>query len=101
MFLIHLSRNPNILSSVDAENITLPLNFTDNVLRSRWFNKAPKHIIDILGTQDVTMNNHVECVTPKDFYGKLFKSAIKLYSKYLFVSVLFHLVYKCGQVNML
>jgi len=61
------SQDPNILSSVDAEDITLPLNFTPKAFSSRWLSKAPKKILDILANQSVTMNNHVECVTPSDF----------------------------------
>jgi len=52
------SQNFNILGFVDAENITLPLNFTSNAKNSRMFSKAPAEIINTLATQPVTMNNH-------------------------------------------
>jgi len=61
------SQDPDILSSVDAENITLPLNFTSAVKTSRWLGNAPNDILNIISHQSVTMNNHVECVTPADF----------------------------------
>jgi len=61
------SQDPNILSGVDAEDITLPLYFTSAANTSRWVGTAPKDIINILTTKPVTMNNHVECVSPGDF----------------------------------
>jgi len=61
------SQDLNILSGVDAENITLPLSFTPNAYGSRWFARVNMIVIDILANQPVTMNNHVECVSPADF----------------------------------
>jgi len=61
------SQDFNILSSVDAENISMPLYLTDEAMESRWLGSAPSEVIEILTTEAVTMNNHVECVTPYDF----------------------------------
>jgi len=40
------SQNFDILSPVDAENITLPLNFTSLAPSSRMFGKAPKRTLE-------------------------------------------------------
>jgi len=67
LLAIITSQDENILSSVDAENYTIPLNFTADSKSSRWLSNTPKDIISILANQPVTMNNHVQCVTPQDF----------------------------------
>jgi len=61
------SENPSILTRVDAENITLPLELTSAASTSRWLGSAPSDVISIVTSEPVTMNNHVECVTPADF----------------------------------
>jgi len=66
------SQDPNILSGVDAEDITLPLNFTAAAETSRWVGPLPQNLHNILSKQPVTMNNHVECVTPDDFQNNSF-----------------------------
>uniref|UniRef100_A0A7S4PN48 folate gamma-glutamyl hydrolase n=1 Tax=Paramoeba aestuarina TaxID=180227 RepID=A0A7S4PN48_9EUKA len=59
LLTIITSNNFNILGSVDAENITLPLDFvTDNLAESRMFGNAPDTIMNILANDPVTMNNH-------------------------------------------
>jgi len=67
LLAIITSQDENILTGVDAENYTIPLNFTADAKSSRWLLSASKDILSILATQPVTMNNHVECVTPADF----------------------------------
>jgi gamma-glutamyl hydrolase len=61
------SQDFNILSPVDAENISMPLNLTKRVANSRWLGSAPSNIINILTTQKVTLNNHRWGVTPAGF----------------------------------
>jgi len=67
--LLHLmtSRNSSLLGWVDAENISMPLNFVPGFRNSRLFNQAPDDIVNILGSQSVTLNNHMRCVTPGDY----------------------------------
>eukprot|EP00698_Gefionella_okellyi_P006616 TRINITY_DN15940_c0_g1_i1.p1 TRINITY_DN15940_c0_g1~~TRINITY_DN15940_c0_g1_i1.p1 ORF type:complete len:312 (-),score=64.62 TRINITY_DN15940_c0_g1_i1:51-986(-) len=48
----------SILTAFDSENLTLPLDFTDAAKTSRLYGSAPRHVIDILDNQAVTMNNH-------------------------------------------
>jgi len=67
LLAIITSEDFNILSGVDAENLTLPLNFTDAAFNSRWLSSASQRILNILSTEPVTMNNHVQCVAPEDF----------------------------------
>jgi len=62
-----VSQNQNILSRVDAENITLPLSFTPAAKGSRWIGRAPLNVVNILASEPVTMNNHMWSVTPSDF----------------------------------
>lgn len=61
------SRNLKILSRIDAEDVTLPLNFTPQAKTSRWLKDLPNDLWNILSTKPVTMNNHVWCVSPTDF----------------------------------
>lgn len=64
--LIHaiVSGNPHILSSFDAENISLPLNFTAAAPASRLFALAPPAVYQILGNAAVTMNAHQMGISP-------------------------------------
>ena len=44
---------------MDAENYSIPLDFREEAMKqSKLFGTAPQAIIDILSTQNVTMNNH-------------------------------------------
>lgn len=60
--LIAASGDQNILDpkngQFDAYNYSIPLNFTPAASSSRLFSQAPEEIIRILGTENVTMNNH-------------------------------------------
>jgi len=70
----------NILeSNYDAENISLPLIFTEDVLSSQLFSDA--HIQQIAATQNVTMNNHQRGITPNSFTSdSLLSSMFKIIS---------------------
>jgi len=63
------SQNQNLLASFNSENYTVPLNFTPLAKTSRLFGSAPSNIVDILGSQPVTMNNHQYGVAPADWNG--------------------------------
>eukprot|EP01095_Lingulamoeba_sp_RSL-Kostka_P017427 TRINITY_DN9030_c0_g1_i1.p1 TRINITY_DN9030_c0_g1~~TRINITY_DN9030_c0_g1_i1.p1 ORF type:complete len:315 (+),score=108.40 TRINITY_DN9030_c0_g1_i1:57-1001(+) len=52
------TQDPNILGSVIAENITIPLNFTQYAPTSRLFGNAPSEVYNIFEKQPVTLNNH-------------------------------------------
>jgi gamma-glutamyl hydrolase len=52
------------LGHFDAENITLPLDFTAAAARSRLFGGAPSSTMKDLGTLPITMNEHNRGVTP-------------------------------------
>jgi gamma-glutamyl hydrolase len=67
LLAIITSRDFDILSRVDAENLTLPLNFTSEASTSRWLGSASQTVLNILSTESVTMNNHVQCVSPQDY----------------------------------
>ena len=63
--LIAASRNTNVLdpsdgTQLDAENYTIPLDFTSpsTVSASKLFSSAPPDVMNTLATQNVTMNNH-------------------------------------------
>ena len=78
------NNNFNILSNVDAENISLPLHFTPVARQSRLFSPAscPQYIYDIFQTQPVTMNNHEWAVTPQDFQTYMSSQAQALSTNY-------------------
>ena len=50
--------DPHDGTQMDAENISLPLDFTGTETESRMFKNAPEKIMKILSEQNVTMNNH-------------------------------------------
>jgi gamma-glutamyl hydrolase len=62
-----VSYDPNILSSFDAENITLPLDFTPAATTSKLYGPAPSGVWNTLSEQNVTMNNHQSGVAPVKF----------------------------------
>lgn len=67
--MIGASNNPNILDppsgQMDAENYSIPLDFTDAASSSRLFSKADPRITKILGTENVTLNNHHYGIYPE------------------------------------
>ena len=60
---------PTIVTGVfDSENLTLPLDPTSAIVKSRFFAAAKAEgVYDILTKQAVTMNNHHYGVTPENF----------------------------------
>eukprot|EP01100_Stratorugosa_tubuloviscum_P008869 TRINITY_DN3707_c1_g2_i1.p1 TRINITY_DN3707_c1_g2~~TRINITY_DN3707_c1_g2_i1.p1 ORF type:complete len:317 (-),score=121.35 TRINITY_DN3707_c1_g2_i1:75-1025(-) len=56
-----------ILESFDAENYTIPLDFTSIAYSSNLFRQAPAKIMDILANEPITMNNHQSGLTPSTF----------------------------------
>lgn len=62
-----IAQNFSLLSNTNSENLTLALNFTQAAQRSRLFSGLPSDVFEILGTQDVTMNNHMYSLTPASF----------------------------------
>jgi hypothetical protein len=92
MLTIITSQNFNILGYFDSENISMPLNFSSNASSSRLFGHAPAgtpilfycvlmhnlkkkktmlivfcfyvEIIKIFSTENVTLNNHHQGISP-------------------------------------
>jgi gamma-glutamyl hydrolase len=61
----------SVLSPVDAENISLPLEYVQPTAReSRLFGTAPADVAADLGTLPITMNNHQQCVTTSTFAAR-------------------------------
>lgn len=60
--LISASRDTNILDpksgQMDSYNYSIPLEFRDAAFSSRMFADASKDVMDILASENVTMNNH-------------------------------------------
>jgi len=65
------SNDPTILQTFDSENYTIPLNFTPMAAHSRIFDEhrfpGSGNVMNLLSTLPITMNNHMEGVTPTDF----------------------------------
>ena len=60
----------DLLGSFEAENINLPLNFTDDGLHnSRLLNGMPAHLMEALATKAITFNHHHAGITPTAFLG--------------------------------
>ena len=64
-----ITANSDVGSPSDAEDLPLPLNFTDALSYSRMFKIAPRTLIKSLEVNDITYNHHTNCVTP-DAYKK-------------------------------
>mmetsp|Transcript_16614 Transcript_16614/g.46908 ORF Transcript_16614/g.46908 Transcript_16614/m.46908 type:complete len:314 (+) Transcript_16614:125-1066(+) len=79
MLVMITSEDFGILSPTACENISLALEFTEEMEKSRMFAKAPKHVINMLSNPDlpVTMNNHHWGLFPR-----VFESTPKLNSFY-------------------
>lgn len=60
--LMSATRDANILDpktgQMDAYNLSIPLEFTENAKTSKLFGGAQPEIMNILSKQNVTMNNH-------------------------------------------
>jgi len=61
------SQNASLLAKTELENTSIPLNYYNGYKDSRLFKHCPQEIIDILGKEKVTLNNHHFGVTPADF----------------------------------
>jgi len=59
----------NVISSVDGENYSVPLNLSDGYQSSRLLGSAPEEIITYLKTQNVTFNHHRECVSIDTYHS--------------------------------
>lgn len=60
--------DPSDGSKMDAYNLSIPLDFAkENIPGSKLFGKAPQDVLDILATQNVTMNNHHYGIYPEHF----------------------------------
>jgi gamma-glutamyl hydrolase len=58
--------DPNI-ANFDSFNYSIPLAFTPHPEKSKLFGAAPRGVIDILATQNVTFNSHLEGIYPEHF----------------------------------
>lgn len=69
--LISASRNISILDPatgvLDADNLSISLDFTINSLSSKIFSTAPRDVLNILAKENVTMNNHHYGIYPTHF----------------------------------
>ena len=63
-FACGATTNDTFLGHFDAENLTLPLDFTAAALTSRLFGGAPASVMADLRTLPITMNEHTRGVTP-------------------------------------
>lgn len=63
------SGDTEILSKVDARNLTLPLDFTSEAHVSRLFGAASKEIVSTVTEKPVTANYHQWGLEPSAFYG--------------------------------
>lgn len=71
-----MSQNITVLTGVNAENYSIPLNFTTNLPTSRWLGQAPSNIVEILATQPVTLNNHVWALSPESYQNNEYLSKL-------------------------
>ncbi|KAE8619469.1 hypothetical protein XENTR_v10009802 [Xenopus tropicalis] len=65
--LTALTAGADLLSATAAENISLPLNLTDEVASSRMFHHAPPDLLRVLSQERVTANFHHFGLTPETF----------------------------------
>jgi len=56
-----------LIDGYDSENLPLPLEFTNKAASSRLFHKMPHDLMQILTSENVTMNNHISGVKPETF----------------------------------
>lgn len=70
----------NVLSPVDGEDYTIPLNLSDGYESSRLLGSAPEEIITYLKTANVTYNHHQQCVSTDTYYNN---DALKKFYKVL------------------
>jgi len=61
----------NVISSVDGEDYSVPLNLSDGYQSSRLLGSAPEEIITYLKTQNVTYNHHRNCMSTDTYHGNV------------------------------
>ena len=65
-----LQLDPSDGTQMDSENYSIPLDFRQSAVSdSKLFGMAPQNIMDVLGSQNVTMNNHHYGVWTDHFEG--------------------------------
>ncbi|KAM5172480.1 gamma-glutamyl hydrolase-like [Mantella aurantiaca] len=67
--LTALTAGENLLSYTLAENISLPLNLTDDISSSRMFRHAPPKLLRVVTTENITANFHHFGITPEVFFA--------------------------------
>ena len=67
MLVLANKGNESIREYCDSVDISLPLKFTPNIKSSRLFRRAPRDILKIFATENVTYNHHIRCMTPSVF----------------------------------
>jgi len=59
----------NVLSSTNAVDIAIPLNFSSDAKTSEMFRDAPDELMKKLSTEGLAYNHHHKGVTPETFYS--------------------------------
>ncbi|CAI9619621.1 unnamed protein product [Staurois parvus] len=67
--LTALTAGENLLSSTSAENISLPLNLTEDISTSRMFRHAPPELLRVVTRENITANFHHFGLTPEVFFA--------------------------------
>ncbi|XP_018427901.1 PREDICTED: gamma-glutamyl hydrolase-like [Nanorana parkeri] len=67
--LTALTSGENLLSKTPADNISLPLNLTDDISSSRMFRRAPPELLRVATTENITANFHHFGLTPEGFFA--------------------------------
>ncbi|XP_077118377.1 gamma-glutamyl hydrolase-like [Ranitomeya variabilis] len=67
--LTALTSGKNLLSKTSANNISLPLIFTDDVSSSKMFHHVPPNLLHAASREHITANFHHYGITPKTFYA--------------------------------
>ncbi|XP_055327833.1 gamma-glutamyl hydrolase-like isoform X2 [Paramacrobiotus metropolitanus] len=65
------------LTSCNAENVSLPLQFPSGYKLSRMFSPASKEVTDILANESSTANSHRKCLTPASFSASGLKDKLR------------------------
>ncbi|XP_040202172.1 gamma-glutamyl hydrolase-like [Rana temporaria] len=67
--LTALTTGEDLLSNTSAENISLPLNLTEDISSSRMFRHIPPKLLHAVTREDITANFHHFGLTPEVFYA--------------------------------
>lgn len=65
--LTALATGKDLMTEFDAENLMLPLNFSDGYKDSRLYGNLPDDVFHYLSKENVTTNYHHYGITPTDF----------------------------------